>query len=85
MLVKAKFIECINNSACLDSVYTDMSKAFDCLSHEKLLMNVKAYSINYYICQWIADFLSDRYQRVIAKKCMSGWLNYDRGVSQGSV
>ena len=42
LLVKAKFIECINNSACFDSVYTDMSKEFDCASHKKLVMNAKA-------------------------------------------
>ena len=31
LLVKNKFIECINNRPCGDGIYTDMSKAFDSL------------------------------------------------------
>ena len=85
LLVNAKFIECINNRACVDSVYTGMSKAFDCISHTKFVMKEKAYGINYYVCQWIADFLSDRSQRVAVNKCMSNWLNRISSVQQGSI
>ena len=67
LLVNAKFIARMNNRACFDGVHTDRSKAFDCILHTKLLMKVKAYGINYYVCQWIADFLSDRSQRVNSK------------------
>ena len=62
LLVYATFIEFINNRVCVDGVYTDTSKAFDCMSHKKLVMKVKAYGINNYVCQWMADFLSDRFQ-----------------------
>ena len=48
-------------------------------------MRVKANGINNYVCQWIADFLSDRSQRVVVNKCMSGWLNCISGMPQGSI
>ena len=61
LLVNAKFIECTNNRAYIDVVYT----AFDSILQKKLVMEVKAYGINYYVCQWIAHFLSNRSQRVV--------------------
>ena len=36
LLVNVKFIECINNRACIDGVYTDISKVFDFISHKNL-------------------------------------------------
>ena len=36
----------INQLRCVDGVYTDLSKAFDTISHKKLLLKLLAYCIN---------------------------------------
>ena len=69
----------------MNAVYTDLSKALDCISHEKLLIKIYAYGINLNVCAWIYDFLISRRQRLLIKNCMSQWLPCTSGVSQGSV
>jgi hypothetical protein len=66
-------------------VYTDLSKAFDSISHRKLLIKLRDYGIHPSVCNWIEHFLSDRNQRVIINGSVSGWLNCTSGVPQGSV
>ncbi len=36
ILASSKLVESINNNACVDCVYTDLSKAFDSISHKNL-------------------------------------------------
>ena len=74
-----------NERACMDTECTDLSKAFDCISYEKLLIKLYAYGINPNVCAWICDILTNRRQRVLIKNCMSQWLPCTSGVPQGSV
>jgi hypothetical protein len=85
LLAQAQLVDCINKRTCVDSVYTDMSKAFDSLSHKKLIVKLRAYGINSFVCQWIQAFLSNRRQRVVVNSGMSDWLQCTSGVPQGSV
>ena len=71
LLAQSNLVECFNERACMDAVYTDLSKAFDCISHEKLLIKMYAYGINLNVCAWICDILTNRRQRVLIKNCMS--------------
>ena len=48
-----------------DVIYTDFSKAFDSVPHERLLNKLYAYGIRGNLLLWIRDFLSDRKQRVV--------------------
>ena len=68
-----------------DAVYTDFSKAFDSVPHERLLLKLNAIGIRGKVLQWIKSFLSDRKQRVILGKEKSGWLSVTSGIPQGSV
>ena len=37
MLASNALVKCMDDRACVDSVYTDLSKAFDSISHIKLV------------------------------------------------
>ena len=45
-------------------VYIDFSKAFDTVSHAKLLQKLKAYGVRGIALQWFTDYLFDRSQVV---------------------
>ena len=45
-------------------MYTDIAKAFDTVSHSKLLLKVEAYGFKSNLLQWIRAFLNDRTQCV---------------------
>ena len=66
-------------------VYTDLSKAFDKVSHNKLLQVLTSYGIGGCLHKWITNFLTDRTQRVTIKDTLSKSLKVLSGVPQGSV
>ena len=44
----------------VDIVYLDFCKVFDCVPHQHILSNLKAYGISGNLLNWIMDFLSNR-------------------------
>ena len=58
------FSSMIENKDCIDVIYLDFSKAFDTVPHQRLITKLKSYGIDGNILNWIADFLSNRSQRV---------------------
>ena len=75
----------INQLRCVDGAYTDLSKAFDTISHKKLLLKLQAYGIQGSLLKWIESFLSDRSQSVVINSTLSGHKPCISGVPQGSV
>lgn len=69
----------------VDVIYTDFSKAFDKVSHTKLLVKLKAYGIIDESYEWIRSFLTGRKQRIILGEASSDWAEVTSGVPQGSV
>ena len=63
----------------------DIAKAFDTVSHAKLATVVKSYGINSEVCQWIKEFLSNRYQQVCVGDAVSSPVSVSSGVPQGGV
>jgi ribonuclease P/MRP protein subunit RPP40 len=61
------------------------SKAFDVVSHKKLVYKLQAYGIQGNLLNWIGAYLTNRKQRVVMGDFVSCWLLVLSGVPQGSV
>jgi len=68
-----------------DVIYFDFKKAFDSVSHLKLLNKLQAYGIVGNLLAWISDFLSNRSQQVKINDILSHPIEVTSGVPQGSV
>ena len=53
----------------------DLSKAFDCLSHDLIVAKLKAYGLSTDACEFLNSYLSDTKQRVKIGQNYSNWLN----------
>ena len=69
----------------VDVIYLDFSKAFDSVSHERLLLKLKAYGIHGNILEWIKSFLSGKKQTVVVNGVKSVISDVLSVVPQGSV
>ena len=65
------------------AILTDLSKAFDCISHELLIAKLYAYGVEYNSLHVIYSYLSNRYQRVSAE--YSSWSEITFEIPQGSI
>ena len=63
----------------------DLSKAFDCLSHELLVAKLEAYGFSRNALTFIHSYLYKRKQRVKVNGSFSEWKYINQGVPQGSV
>ena len=66
-------------------LFTDLSKAFDCLSHELLIAKLDSYGFDYSSLKLIYNYLSNRFQRVRVDSDFSTWTKILTGVPQGSI
>ena len=64
---------------------TDLSKAFDCLSHELLIAKLDLYGFDKRFLLVIYNYLSNRKQRVKINDCFSSWSEILLGVPQGLI
>jgi len=88
-LTNLEYIEHVTNiidkGDSADIVYLDFSKAFDKVSHEKLVRKLQGYGIQGNIFNWIRNWLLGRKQRVVLNGEDSEWVDVTSGVPQGSV
>jgi hypothetical protein len=68
-----------------DVVVMDFAKAFDKVSHWRLILKLKKYGITGQTNGWVKAFLDNRKQRVVCSGESSGWAPVLSGVPQGSV
>ena len=66
-------------------IFIDLSKAFDCIDHNILLIKLHYYGIRGKAYNLINDYLSDRKQYVYVKNCESNAQPISLGVPQGSI
>ena len=64
--------------------YIDFAKAFDSVSHPKLMTKLRGYGISGVLLNWISDFLTGRSHRTRVGHCLSPVAFLDSGVIQGS-
>ena len=63
----------------------DFKKAFDSVSHSRLLTKLKSIGITGKLWLWLEAYLSDRYQCVRVGNSISEFCNVLSGVPQGSI
>ena len=66
-------------------VYIDFAKAFDTVSHPKLIHKLSMYGFAGNLLTWIKAFLTDRTQYVMVENCKSRTCPVFSGVPQGTV
>ena len=75
----------IHNHHVTDIIYFDFAKAFDSVSHTKLVHKLQSYGISGRLLKLLSDFLSNRFQRVVLPNGVSTSRAVTSGVPQGSV
>ena len=51
LLSQFNLVDSIYSRSCIDSIYTDLSKAFDSIFYTKLIMKLYTYGLNPYVCK----------------------------------
>ena len=69
----------------INVIYMDFQKAFDSVSHERLLKKLYSYGIQGNLLGWIRIFLKNRKQRVVLNGAQSSTVIVTSGIQQGSV
>ena len=80
-----RWTEILDKGGAVDVAYCDFMKAFDKVSHRKLIHKLKKYNLGEKYINWIAAFLKDRKQRVLVNGESSDWKDVSSGIPQGSV
>ncbi len=75
----------LRDNKSVDVLYTDFEKAFDKVSHKKLIIKLYGYGIRGRLLEWVKSYLKNRRQRVVMGDIESEWRNILSGVPQGSV
>ena len=64
---------------------TDLSKAFDCVTHDLIIAKSEAYDFYIDALKLIHDYLLNRKQRVKINDTYSSWKDTFYGISQGFI
>ena len=75
----------MNNEKCVDIIYIYFSKAFDVVSHEKIVYKLKSYGISIKIIKSFHNILSNISQITRVENYCSNSSIVKSGVPQGSV
>ena len=75
----------IDDNKTIGLVSMDLSKAFDTLPHELIILKLKEYGADEATTALIRDYLSNRFQRVRLGDTLSNWQSISKGVPQGSI
>ena len=83
----------VENSGSFGALLTDLSEAFDCLSHELLISKSSSFKssesfkslIKDLQFSFITNYLRNHKERVKVNNSYSSWSNVLFGVSQGSI
>ena len=77
--------EATDNNKAFGALLTDLSKAFDCLSHDLLIAKLHAYGLDLATLKILQDYLTNRKQRTKVDSFYSSWEKILSGVPQGSI
>ena len=77
--------EASDNNKAFGALLTDLSKAFDCLSHDLLTAKLHAYNLDLASLKILRDYLTNRKQRAKVDSFYSSWEKILSSVPQGSI
>ena len=77
--------EAVDKNKAIGALMMDLSKAFDCLSHDLLIAKLHDYGIYFSSLNILQDYLSNRRQRTKVDFKFSSWKKIISGVPQGSI
>ena len=80
-----KWKSAIDNKMSFGALLTDLSKAFDCLSHDLLIAKLNAYGFSLAALRLVQNYLTNRKQRTKINSEYSSWEEVVVGVPQGSI
>ena len=83
MTEKARKI--LDKGGTFGALLTDLSKAFDCMTHDLLIAKLHALNFDMNALNLIFDYLTERKQRVKINSNFSSYLEIFQGVPQGSI
>lgn len=75
----------IDEKKCCDVVFFDFSKAFDRVSHSKLMFKLIKIGLHPLLLKWLGEYLTGRTLQVKVKNAFSTIRNVTSGVPQGGV
>ena len=76
--------ESLHKGKQVDTIYLDLSKAFDCVDHQMLLNKLLRIGFSGLTLDWFHSYLSDRFQAVLVNGHCSNPITVTSGVAQGS-
>ena len=77
------WMQAIDKGDMVGALLVDLSKAFDMVPHQKLIMELAAIGCGMSSLAWFASYLSDRFQRVVQPPIITEWMPVTRGAPQG--
>ena len=83
--MSGKWKSATDNRKTFGALLTDLSKAFDCLSHDLLIAKLNAYGFSTVALRLVQNYLSNRKQRTKINSDFSSWEEILFGVPQGSI
>ena len=83
MIEKARKI--LDKGGTFGALLTDLSKAFDCMTHDLLIAKLHALNFDMSALSLIFDYLKERKQRVKINSSFSSYLDIFLGVPQGLI
>ena len=84
LFVLEKWKRPVDDGKAFGLLLTDLSKAFDCLSHELLLAKMHAYGFSFAALTLIHSYLTNRKEKTKVNSSYSSWEEILFGVHQGS-
>ena len=69
----------------VSTILMDLSKVYDCIPHDFLIVKLECYGIDKIGLSSILDYLSRRKQRTKTGSSWSSWYDIVRGVPQGPI
>ena len=85
LLMLGKWKQAVDNNKVFGALLIDLSKAFDCISHDLLIAKLSAYGFSLSALKLVHNYLQNCKQKTKIRSSYSIWEEIVSGVSQGSI